>query len=161
MQKNSFSIWPIFPNDSESLPKVCYIKRKNSEILSRLGALVWSPQTYSFRGKASEPPPQPLHATANTFPRIFFLFVPLIIAHSHSCTKLPYFQPQVLPSSPNSSQRRLQALQKWRCLCVNSEKRSSANKCKWLPRSQFSKSKEIATDADVAFPFWQWSKLSL
>ena len=29
-------IWPIFPNDSESLPKVCYIKRKNSEILSKL-----------------------------------------------------------------------------------------------------------------------------
>ena len=30
------SIWPIYPNDSESLPKVCYIKRKNSEILSKL-----------------------------------------------------------------------------------------------------------------------------
>ena len=29
-------IWPIFPNDSESLPKVCYIKRKNSEFLSKL-----------------------------------------------------------------------------------------------------------------------------
>ena len=29
-------IWPIFPNDSESLPKVCYIKQKNSEILSKL-----------------------------------------------------------------------------------------------------------------------------
>ena len=34
------SIWPIFPNDLESLPKFCYIKRKNSEILSRLGALL-------------------------------------------------------------------------------------------------------------------------
>ena len=34
-----WSIWPIFPNDSESQPKFCYIKQKNSEILSRLGAL--------------------------------------------------------------------------------------------------------------------------
>ena len=31
-----WSIWPIFPNDSESLPKVCYINWKNSEILSKL-----------------------------------------------------------------------------------------------------------------------------
>ena len=38
-QPQIWSIWPIFPNDSESLPKVCYIKQKNSEILSRLGAL--------------------------------------------------------------------------------------------------------------------------
>ena len=71
-----------------------------------------------------------LHAIVNTFPRIYFLFVPLIDGRFLSRTKLPYFQPQALPSSPNSSQRRLQALQKWRCLCVNSEKRSSANKCK-------------------------------
>ena len=35
-QPQIWSIWPIFPNDSESLPKVCYIKRKNSEILSKL-----------------------------------------------------------------------------------------------------------------------------
>ena len=34
-QPQIWSIWPIFPNDSESLPKVCYIKRKNSEILSK------------------------------------------------------------------------------------------------------------------------------
>ena len=44
-QPQIWSIWPIFPNDSESLPKFCYIKQKtqkfwvNSEILSRLGAL--------------------------------------------------------------------------------------------------------------------------
>ena len=36
LQPQIWSIWPIFPNDSESLPKVCYIKRKNSEILSKL-----------------------------------------------------------------------------------------------------------------------------
>ena len=36
-QPQIWSIWPIFPNDSESLPKVYYIKQKNSEILSRLG----------------------------------------------------------------------------------------------------------------------------
>ena len=35
-QPQIWSTWPIFPNDSESLPKVCYIKRKNSEILSKL-----------------------------------------------------------------------------------------------------------------------------
>ena len=35
-QPQIWSIWPIFPNDSESLPKVCYIKQKNSEILSKL-----------------------------------------------------------------------------------------------------------------------------
>ena len=35
-QPQIWSIWPIFPNDSESLPKVCYIKWKNSEILSKL-----------------------------------------------------------------------------------------------------------------------------
>ena len=93
---------------------------------------VCSPQTYFFRGKSSEPTntPPPLHAIVNTFPRIYFLFVPLIDGRFLSCTKLPNFQPQALPSSPNPSQRRLQALQKWRCLCVNSEKRSSANKCK-------------------------------
>ena len=34
-QPQIWSIWPIFPNDSESLPKVCYIKRKSSEILSK------------------------------------------------------------------------------------------------------------------------------
>ena len=34
-QRRIWSIWPIFPNDSESLPKVCYIKQKNSEILSK------------------------------------------------------------------------------------------------------------------------------
>ena len=34
----------LFPNDSVSLPKVCYIKRKNSEILSRLEALRPSPE---------------------------------------------------------------------------------------------------------------------
>ena len=34
-QPQIWSIWPIFPNDSESLPKVCYIKRKNTEILSK------------------------------------------------------------------------------------------------------------------------------
>ena len=34
-QPQIWSIWPIFPNDSESLPKICYIKRKNSEILSK------------------------------------------------------------------------------------------------------------------------------
>ena len=39
-QPQIWSIWPIFPNDSESLPKFCYKKWKNSEILSRLGALV-------------------------------------------------------------------------------------------------------------------------
>ena len=39
-QPKIWSIWPIFPNDSESLPKVCYIQRKNSEIRSRLGALL-------------------------------------------------------------------------------------------------------------------------
>ena len=39
-QPQIWSIWPIFPNDSESLPKFCYIKQKNSEILSRLGALL-------------------------------------------------------------------------------------------------------------------------
>ena len=33
-QPQIWSIWPIFPNDSESLPKVCYVKRKNSEIMS-------------------------------------------------------------------------------------------------------------------------------
>ena len=36
LQPQIWSIWPIFPNDSECLPKVCYIKRKNSEILSKL-----------------------------------------------------------------------------------------------------------------------------
>ena len=35
-QPQIWSIWPIFPNDSESLPKVCYIKQKNSKILSKL-----------------------------------------------------------------------------------------------------------------------------
>ena len=35
-QPQIWSIWPIFPNDSESLPKFCYIKRKNSEILNKL-----------------------------------------------------------------------------------------------------------------------------
>ena len=35
-QPQIWSIWPIFPNDSESLPKFCYIKQKNSEILSKL-----------------------------------------------------------------------------------------------------------------------------
>ena len=35
-QPQIWSIWPIFPKDSESLPKFCYIKRKNSEILSKL-----------------------------------------------------------------------------------------------------------------------------
>ena len=35
-QPQIWSIRPIFPNDSESLLKVCYIKRKNSEILSKL-----------------------------------------------------------------------------------------------------------------------------
>ena len=35
-QPQIWSIWPIFPNDSESLPKVCYINWKNSEILSKL-----------------------------------------------------------------------------------------------------------------------------
>ena len=34
-QRQIWSIWPIFPNDPESLPKVCYIKRKNSENLSK------------------------------------------------------------------------------------------------------------------------------
>ena len=45
-QPQIWSIWPIFPNDSESLPKVCYIKRKNSEILSRLG--LWSEERSRF-----------------------------------------------------------------------------------------------------------------
>ena len=35
LQPQIWSIWPIFPDDSESLPKVSYIKRKNSEILSK------------------------------------------------------------------------------------------------------------------------------
>ena len=35
-QPQIWSIWPIFPNDSESLPKVCYKNWKNSEILSKL-----------------------------------------------------------------------------------------------------------------------------
>ena len=35
-QTQIWSTWPIFPNDSESLPQVCYIKQKNSEILSKL-----------------------------------------------------------------------------------------------------------------------------
>ena len=35
-QPQIWSIWPIFPNDSESLPKVCYIKWNNSDILSKL-----------------------------------------------------------------------------------------------------------------------------
>ena len=35
-QPQIWSIWPIFPNDSESLPKVFYIKQKTSEILSKL-----------------------------------------------------------------------------------------------------------------------------
>ena len=35
-QPQIWSIWPIFPNDSESLPKFCNIKQKNSEILSKL-----------------------------------------------------------------------------------------------------------------------------
>ena len=34
-QPQIWSIWPIFPNDSESLPEVCCIKRNNSEILSK------------------------------------------------------------------------------------------------------------------------------
>ena len=36
-QPQIWSTWPIFPNDSESVPKVCYINWKNSEILSKLG----------------------------------------------------------------------------------------------------------------------------
>ena len=35
-QPQILSIWPIFPNDSESLLKVCYIKWKNSKILSKV-----------------------------------------------------------------------------------------------------------------------------
>ena len=35
-QPQIWSIWPIFPNDSESLPKVCYIKQKKIEILRKL-----------------------------------------------------------------------------------------------------------------------------
>ena len=36
IQPQILSILPIYQNDSESPPKVCYIKRKNSEILSKL-----------------------------------------------------------------------------------------------------------------------------
>ena len=35
-----WSSWPIFQNDSETLPKVCYINWKNSEMLSRVGSLL-------------------------------------------------------------------------------------------------------------------------
>ena len=34
-QPQIWSIWPIIPNDSESLPKVCYIKQKKLEIPSK------------------------------------------------------------------------------------------------------------------------------
>ena len=39
IQPQFWSIWSIFPNNSESLTKVCYINWKDSEILSRVGAL--------------------------------------------------------------------------------------------------------------------------
>ena len=44
---SQLQIWsslPIYPNDSQSLPKVCYISWKNSEILSRVEALVRGPK---------------------------------------------------------------------------------------------------------------------
>ena len=39
IQPQICSILPIYQNDSESLPKVCYIDWKNSEILSRVESL--------------------------------------------------------------------------------------------------------------------------
>ena len=41
IQPQIWSILPIYPNDSESLSKVCYINWKYSSILSRVESLLW------------------------------------------------------------------------------------------------------------------------
>ena len=62
-QPQIWSIWPILPIDSESLPKVCYINWKNSENLSKL--------RNSEPGGASGP-----HRLRNSgFTQIFWVFL--------------------------------------------------------------------------------------
>ena len=53
IQPQIWSFWPIFPNNSESLPNFCYINWKKSEILSKLR----NSEPAGVSGPRARPPP--------------------------------------------------------------------------------------------------------
>ena len=85
-QPQIWSIWPIFPKDSESLPKFCYIKRKNSEILSKL--------------RNSEP----VEVSASSSLSLLFLGVKLTLDMHEDSDKVRFLDPVETTCLPREAQ---------------------------------------------------------